>query len=117
MNIQLGANGTYKVETPTSYVGAVYSGLVVGVTSGGKVVKPLAERWPDARGNFSMTLPASVRGKTLPFWENQRQFFSRFTAEAWTNCCSSSRSSGPASRCKACRQTVWLKKTGGCSTW
>jgi len=23
-----------------------------------------------------------VRGKTLPFWENQRQFFSRFTAVA-----------------------------------
>jgi hypothetical protein len=43
-------------------------------------VKPLAERWPDAKGSFSMRLPASVRGKTVRFWENDRQFFSRFPA-------------------------------------
>jgi PQQ-dependent dehydrogenase (methanol/ethanol family) len=80
MNIQLGPGANYKVEKPQSYVGAVYSGLIVGATAGGKVVKPLSERWPDRRGNFTMTLPASVRGKTLRFWENERQFFSRFTA-------------------------------------
>ena len=80
MNIQLGSGTNYTIQKPSSYVGAVYSGLVVGVTAGGKVVKPLSERWPDAKGNFSMTLPASVRGKTLHLWENQRQFFSRFTA-------------------------------------
>jgi hypothetical protein len=27
-----------------------------------------------------MVLPASTRGKTLHFWENRRQFFSRFPA-------------------------------------
>jgi hypothetical protein len=27
-----------------------------------------------------VTLPASARGKTLTFWENQRQSFSRFVA-------------------------------------
>jgi hypothetical protein len=43
-------------------------------------VKPIAERWPDSKGNFSMTLPASVKGRTLHLWENQRQFFSRFPA-------------------------------------
>jgi hypothetical protein len=80
MNIQLGAGVNYTLQTPSSYAGAVYSGLVVGVTVGGKVVKPLAARWPDATGTFSMTLPASVRGTTLHFWENARQFFSRFTA-------------------------------------
>jgi hypothetical protein len=53
---------------------------VVGVTAGGRVVKPLTERWPDANGRFSMVLPASVRGKSLHFWENRRQFFSRFVA-------------------------------------
>jgi hypothetical protein len=53
---------------------------VVGVTAGGHVVKPLAERWPSKDGTFSMTLPASVRGKTLALWQNQRQFFSRFPA-------------------------------------
>jgi hypothetical protein len=40
------------------------------------VVKPVADRWPDAKGNFSITLPRSVRGKTIRFWENQRQTFS-----------------------------------------
>ena len=40
------------------------------------MIKPLAEHWPNAKGNFSMLLPASVRGQTLHFWENQRQLFS-----------------------------------------
>jgi alcohol dehydrogenase (cytochrome c) len=82
VNIQL-PNATTKplpVTAPASYTGAVYEGLVVGVTVGGKVVKPLSETWPDARGTFRMVLPASVRGKTLHFWENRRQFFSRFSA-------------------------------------
>jgi alcohol dehydrogenase (cytochrome c) len=80
MDIHLGAGTSYTVVTPTAQVGAVYSGLVAGVTSGGNVVKPLSETWPSAKGAFSMRLPASVRGKTLHFWENQRQFFSRFPA-------------------------------------
>ena len=44
-------------------------------------MKPLAETWPDAKGNFTMTLPASVRGKTVHFWENLRQSFSHFAAK------------------------------------
>ncbi|HTO24660.1 MAG TPA: PQQ-binding-like beta-propeller repeat protein [Gaiellaceae bacterium] len=81
MNIQLGSGANYTIQKPTSYTGAVYTGLVLGVTAGGKVVKPVAERWPDAKGRFSMTLPASVRGKTVHLWENQRQSFSRFPAK------------------------------------
>jgi hypothetical protein len=81
MNIRLGSGSTYTVLTPTSHVGAAYEGLVVGVVSGGRVVKPLAERWTDARGAFSMRLPASMRGKTVRFWENGRQFFSTFVAK------------------------------------
>jgi hypothetical protein len=81
MNVHLGSGANYTVPPTTSHVGAVYSGLVVGVVSGGRVVKPLAERWPNARGVFSMRLPASVRGKTVRFWENQRQFFSSFVAK------------------------------------
>jgi alcohol dehydrogenase (cytochrome c) len=80
MNIKLGAGAAYTIQTPAPQVGAVYSGLVVGVTAGGQVVKPLAERWPDVKGAFSMRLPASVRGKTVRFWENQRQFVSSFPA-------------------------------------
>ena len=82
VNIQL-PSATAKplpVTTPASYTGAVYEGLVVGVTVGGRVVKPLSETWPDSHGAFKMVLPASVRGKTLHFWENRRQFFSRFAA-------------------------------------
>jgi len=79
--LQLGTSVAYTLQTPTPQVGAIYSGLVVvGVTSGGNVNKPLAERWPDANGAFSIWLPASVRGKTVRFWENQRQFFSHFAA-------------------------------------
>jgi len=80
MNIHLGSGTSYTVVPPNSRVGAVYSGLVVGVVSGGKVVKPLAERWPTANGAFSMKLPASARGKTVRFWENLRQSFSSFPA-------------------------------------
>jgi hypothetical protein len=81
MNIHLGAGTSYTVLPPAERVGAVYSGLVVGVVAGGKVVKPLAERWPSANGTFSMKLPASVRGKTVRFWENLRQSFSGFAAK------------------------------------
>jgi PQQ-dependent dehydrogenase (methanol/ethanol family) len=80
MNIQLGNGTSYTVQQPSAHAGAVYSGLVVGVTAGGKVVKPLSETWPTTAGSFSMTLPASVRGRTLTFWQNQRQSFSSFPA-------------------------------------
>jgi alcohol dehydrogenase (cytochrome c) len=82
LDLQLPAATTKALPatTPVARVGAVYQGLVIGVTSGGKVVKPLSERWPNAHGRFSMVLPASVRGKTVHFWQNRRQFFSRFAA-------------------------------------
>ncbi len=81
MDIQLPAGSTaLVVPKPSTEAAAVYEGLVVGVTGPGGVVKPLTERWPDARGSFSMVLPASVRGKRLHFWENQRQFVSGFAA-------------------------------------
>jgi hypothetical protein len=80
LNIQLGSGTSYTVQPPSSYNGAVYSGLVVGVVTSRGVVKPLAERWPDAKGNFSIVLPASLRGHAVTVWENQRQAFSGFPA-------------------------------------
>jgi PQQ-dependent dehydrogenase (methanol/ethanol family) len=80
MNIKLGPGTSYTISPPAAQVGAVYSGLVAGVTVGGHVVKPLSETWPSANGSFSMRLPASVRGKTIHFWENQRQVFSHLPA-------------------------------------
>ena len=78
LDIKLGRGTAYTLGTPESYVGAIYEGLVVGVTGPHGVVQPIAERWPDANGNFSMLLPSSTRGQTLRFWENQRQIFSTF---------------------------------------
>ena len=84
LNVQLPSTPpkALPASTPDSFTGAIYEGLVVGVTVGGRVIKPLSERWPDAGGNFSMVLPASTRGKTLHFWENGRQFFSRLPASS-----------------------------------
>jgi len=82
LNLQLPATTTKALPpaTPTAQAGAVYEGVVIGVTHGGKVIKPVSARWPDRQGMFSMVLPASARGKTLHFWQNRRQFFSRFAA-------------------------------------
>jgi outer membrane protein assembly factor BamB len=82
LNIQLGTGTRYTISPPNSYVGAIYEGPVVGVAAAGHVVKPSAARWPDAKGNFVMVLPASVRGKTISFWQSRRLVLSRFTASA-----------------------------------
>jgi alcohol dehydrogenase (cytochrome c) len=78
LDIQLRAGTAYTIARPNSYPGAVYEGPAVGVASGGRVIKPVAARWPDTKGRFSMTLPASLRGKTISFWQNTRLFFSTF---------------------------------------
>jgi PQQ-dependent dehydrogenase (methanol/ethanol family) len=80
LNIQLGFNGAYKISQPMPFSAAIYSGLAVGVTIGGKVVTPLSESWPDAKGRFSMLLPSYVRGRALSLFESQSQVLSRFLA-------------------------------------
>jgi hypothetical protein len=50
--------------------------LTVGVSTGENVVRPLSEIWPDKNGRFSMVLPANARGRTLTFFEEQRQVLS-----------------------------------------
>lgn len=80
MNIELGSGGRYTISKPVATAGAIYQGLVVGVSGPRGVIRPIAVRWPDARGQFSILLPSSARGVTLRFWENQRQFFSRVRA-------------------------------------
>jgi hypothetical protein len=75
MNLQLPPSGTgLTIPKPSSYAGAVYEGMLVGVAGPG-VVKPVSARWPDVHGNFSFVLPASVRGKTVHFWESFQQLF------------------------------------------
>jgi hypothetical protein len=75
MNLQIPASGTgLTIPKPISYAGAVYEGVLVGV-SGPGVVKPVSARWPDARGRFSFVLPASMRGKTVRLWQSFQQLF------------------------------------------
>jgi hypothetical protein len=74
--IQLGSGVSLTAKAPSAYAGAVYEGTVVGVSGPGGVIKPLSERWPNAKGDFSFVLPSSARGKTVQFWENDRQAFS-----------------------------------------
>jgi hypothetical protein len=73
MDMQLPKTGTRPaLPKPVEIPGAIYRGLVVGASGPGGVIKPLAVRWPDAKGNFSILLPRSLRGKTISLWENQR---------------------------------------------
>jgi hypothetical protein len=82
LNIQLPgcARAVRALPTPASYVGAIYEGLLMGVSTANGLVKPLSESWPDKNGRFRITLPASVRGKKLAVWEDLGQFFSSIPA-------------------------------------
>ncbi len=82
LNIQLPGSATAVMALPTasSYPGAIYEGLLMGVSTANGLVKPLSESWPDKNGRFRITLPASVRGKKLALWEDVGQFFSAFAA-------------------------------------
>lgn len=76
MNVTLPASGTtLKLPTSSSFDGAVYDGLVVGAVGPHGVIKPVAARWPDAKGFFSFVLPASARGHAISLWEGDRRVF------------------------------------------
>jgi hypothetical protein len=74
------ATGRMTMSGVTSYVGAIYEGLLVGVASGPNTVSPVSATWPDSRGRFRLVLPSSARGKTVSFWMDRRQVFSRAPA-------------------------------------
>jgi hypothetical protein len=76
------ASGRMTFSDAKSFTGAIYQGLLIGVTHGVSTVRPLSATWPDLKGNFRMVLPASMRGKTVSFWMDRRQVFSRAPAVA-----------------------------------
>ena len=82
LNIQLPGSPTAVMALPTatSYEGAIYEGLILGVTGPNGLIKPLSASWPDKTGRFRLTLPASARGKKLSIWEDLGQVFSSFPA-------------------------------------
>ena len=65
------------VPTSTPEVGAIYRGLLVGVSTNAGVVRPLSATWPDAQGRFELVLPGSVRGSALRLWESDFQAYQR----------------------------------------
>lgn len=81
LNVTLPASGTRPaLPKATKLSGAIYRGLVVGASGPTGVITPLAVRWPDARGRFSLLLPRSLRGKRVTLWENLRLAFERRSA-------------------------------------
>ncbi len=77
MDVRLPPNG-YPMALPLSrsYPGAIYEGIVVGASAGGKPIRPLRATWPDATGHFTMTLPGSLAGKPVTLWEADLDLFS-----------------------------------------
>lgn len=69
------------LPVPHTYKGAVYEGVLVGVAANGKPIRPVSARWIDKTGRFEFVLPASLRGKTVSFWESQLYAFSRTPAK------------------------------------
>lgn len=67
-------------DTPRAVAGAVFEGLLVGVTVDGEPVKPVSARWPDPDGRFEMVLPANLAGQTVRFWQSRLRAFSRTEA-------------------------------------
>jgi PQQ-dependent dehydrogenase (methanol/ethanol family) len=81
MDMKLPATGAgLPLPTATADAGAFYRGLFIGVLGPRGVVKPIAARWPDAQGRFSLVLPRLARGTTLRFWESDFLTFSRDAA-------------------------------------
>ena len=81
MDLKLPASGLgLPLPKSSPNEGAVYRGLIVGALGPRGVLKPLAVRWPDAAGRFSLVLPHVARGTTLRFWETNLETFSTLAA-------------------------------------
>jgi hypothetical protein len=81
LDIRLPPSG-YAMAIPrsVSYPGAVYTGVVPGVTDGNDVVRPVSATWLDPSGEFKMVLPARLAGKTVAMWQAKLSLFSRAQA-------------------------------------
>ncbi len=76
MDVRLPASGiAAPLPTTTAVPGAIYRGLLVGVSGRNGLVKPISATWPDARGRFTIVLPPSMKGQTLRFWQSEFQTY------------------------------------------
>jgi len=78
--IKLGSGTSLTADSSTVVQGAIYEGVVVGVSGPRGVIKPVSETYPDHNGRFAMVLPPSAKGQTVAFWESTRQAFSHTPA-------------------------------------
>ena len=82
LDIRLPPSGyAMAIPRPASYPGAIYTGIVPGVTDGNQVVRPVSATWLDSKGAFEMVLPARLAGKTVALWEAKLNLFSRQEAK------------------------------------
>jgi hypothetical protein len=84
LNIHLPPDGyAMAPPLPRSYPGAIYQGLVVGVSGArSTTVRPLSATWPDRAGRFTITLPRAFDGHSVTLWEAELQLFSTRPAVA-----------------------------------
>jgi hypothetical protein len=81
MNVRLTSDPeSLPVPRSTPQQGAIYRGLLVGVSGPAGSVRPISATWPDRSGAFELVLPASTRGQRLRLWESELDAFSRTPA-------------------------------------
>ena len=77
MDIRLPPRGyAMAIPLPHSFPGALYAGIVVGVTKGAAPVTPVSVTWPDRSGRFTITLPKRMAGQSVSIWEAKLNLFS-----------------------------------------
>ena len=77
MDIRLPPPGyAMALPLPQSFPGALYAGIVVGVTLGAVPVHPVSATWLDRLGRFTLTLPKRVAGQSVSIWEARLNLFS-----------------------------------------
>ena len=82
MDIRLPPAGyAMALPLPRSFPGALYSGIVVGVTNGVAPVHPVSATWLDSSGRFTITLPKRLAGQPVSIWEAKLNLFSAVEAK------------------------------------
>ena len=77
MDIRLPPSGyAMALPLPHSFPGALYSGIVVGLTQGAVPIRPVSATWLDRAGRFTITLSKSMAGHSVSIWEARLNLFS-----------------------------------------
>jgi hypothetical protein len=81
MNLRLPPPG-FATPLPASVTqrGAVYQGVLGGTSRHGRPVRPVSVTGPDAKGRFTIVLPAALAGSTVTLFEALHPVFSHVPA-------------------------------------